>query len=332
MCANPKMPHSGRGGQHPWLELRGDLRFHEPMSAHVSWRAGGTAERCYIPADLEDLAYFLKTSQGAVHFIGLGSNLLVRDGGLRGTVILLHGALNRISLTPEGLIYAEAGVSSPKVSSLAASHDLEGAEFLSGIPGTVGGALAMNAGCYGRETWQCVEKVLTVNRQGELHERRPQEYEIGYRHVALRVRSEESGVRSEPTQTPNPSLLTPHPEEWFVAAWFRFTPGDGKAARHRIKDWLAKRMATQPLSQPNAGSVFRNPPGDHAARLIEASGLKGLTIGGAQVSDKHANFIVNLGGATAADIENLIEAVRARVKEAHGVELIREVRIIGDKA
>ena len=326
MCANPKMPHSTRGSQqHPWLELRGDLRFHEPMSAHVSWRAGGIAERCYIPADLEDLAYFLRTSEGPVHFVGLGSNLLVRDGGLRGTVILLHGALNRISLTPEGLIYAEAGVSSPKVSSLAASSNQEGAEFLSGIPGTVGGALAMNAGCYGRETWQCVDKVLTVNRQGELRERLPREYEIGYRHVSLLVRSEESGVRSEPA-------LTPLPEEWFVAAWFRFTPGDGKVARHKIKDWLAKRMATQPLSQPNAGSVFRNPPGDHAARLIEASGLKGLTIGGAQVSEKHANFIVNLGGASAADIENLIGAVQARVKEIHGVDLVREVRIIGEAA
>jgi len=295
---------------HLQAPLRGTLRLDEPMAEHVSWRAGGVAERSYVPADLADLELFLKTCDGAVYFVGLGSNLLVRDGGLRGTVILLHGALSHIKLTPDGLVYAEAGVSSPKVASFAARHDLEGAEFLSGIPGTVGGALAMNAGCYGKETWQCVRKVLTIDGQGTLRERSAEDYEIGYRHVALRETS----------------------EEWFVAAWFGFTPGDGKAAKKQAKEWLAKRMATQPLTQPNAGSVFRNPPGDYAARLIEASGLKGLTVGGAQVSEKHANFIVNLGNASAADIESLIETVQAKVKQAHGIELVREVRIIGDKA
>ncbi len=299
---------------HLHAPLRGKLLLDEPMSAHVSWRAGGRAERCYAPADLRDLAAFLATNTGPVHFVGLGSNLLVRDGGLKGTAILLHGALNQISVTDEGLVYAEAGVSSPKVASFAAQKNLEGAEFLSGIPGTVGGALAMNAGCYGRETWQCVERVLTIDRSGTLRERLPQDYEIGYRHVTL-----------------HPSLFTLHSEEWFVAAWFRFAPGNGKAAKQKAKEWLAKRMATQPLTQPNAGSVFRNPPGDYAARLIEASGLKGLSIGGAQVSEKHANFIVNLGGAKAADIESLIAEVQAKVKEMHGVELVREVRIIGDR-
>lgn len=295
---------------HLHTPLRGTLRLNEPMAAHVSWRAGGVAERCYIPADLADLERFLMTCHGVVYFVGLGSNLLVRDGGLRGTVILLHGALNHIKLTPQGLIYAEAGVSSPKVASFAARHDLEGAEFLSGIPGTVGGALAMNAGCYGKETWQCVRKVLTIDIKGTLRDRSAENYEIGYRHVALRESS----------------------EEWFVAAWFGFTPGDGKAAKKKAKEWLAQRMATQPLTQPNAGSVFRNPQGDYAARLIEASGLKGLTVGAAQVSQKHANFIVNLGNASAADIESLIETVQAKVKLAQGVELVREVRIIGDKA
>jgi len=297
-------------GQFSTNALRGELRLNEPMSAHVSWRAGGVAERCYIPADVEDLAQFLKTCGGdePVCFVGLGSNLLVRDGGLRGTVILLHGALKRIELTTEGLIYAEAGVGSPKVASFAAQNNLEGAEFLAGIPGTVGGALAMNAGCHGRETWQCVAKALTIDRRGELRQRLPQDYAIGYRHVAL----SEQG------------------EEWFVAAWFQFTPGNGKSARTRIKEMLSRRISTQPLTQPNAGSVFRNPAGDYAARLIEASGLKGLTIGGAQVSEKHANFIVNLGGASATDIENLIELVRTTVKQKSGVELVSEVRIIGD--
>jgi UDP-N-acetylmuramate dehydrogenase len=307
------------------------LLLDEPMSAHVSWRAGGRAERCYTPADLQDLAQFLSTCDGPVHFVGLGSNLLVRDGGLKGTVILLHGALNRIELTPEGLVYAEAGVSSPKLSSFAAQKNLEGAEFLSGIPGTVGGALAMNAGCYGRETWECVERVLTIDGRGTLRERKPGDYAIGYRHVALQASREQLAASSETASTAHRSPLTILPEEWFVAAWFRFSPGNGKAAKEKAREWLAKRMATQPLTQPNAGSVFRNPPGDHAARLIEASGLKGLTIGGAQVSEKHANFIVNLGSATATDIENLIEAVRTRVKENHGIELITEVKIIGKR-
>jgi UDP-N-acetylmuramate dehydrogenase len=311
--------------------LRGKLQLDEPMSAHVSWRAGGRAERCYTPADLQDLADFLSTCTGPVHFVGLGSNLLVRDGGLRGTVILLHGAMNRISVTEEGLVYAESGVSSPKVASFAAQKNLEGAEFLSGIPGTVGGALAMNAGCYGSETWQCVERVLTIDRSGTLRKRKPADYEIGYRHVALRVMGNGVAAMGNSERTSHhPSPITHHQEEWFAAAWFRFTPGNGKAAKQKAKEWLAKRMATQPLTQPNAGSVFRNPPGDYAARLIEASGLKGLTIGGAQVSEKHANFIVNLGNASATDIEALIKTVQKKVKQAHGVELVREVRIIGD--
>jgi UDP-N-acetylmuramate dehydrogenase len=313
---------------HLHAPLRGTLRLNEPMAAHVSWRAGGVAERCYIPADLADLEQFLRTCDGAVYFVGLGSNLLVRDGGLKGTVILLHGALSHIRLTPEGLIYAEAGVSSPKVASFAARHGLEGAEFLSGIPGTVGGALAMNAGCYGRETWAYVRKALTIDRQGRLRERLPEDYEIGYRHVELLASRERLAVNSKPAHS---SLLTAHPNEWFVAAWFGFTPGDDKAAKKKAREWLAQRMATQPLTQPNAGSVFRNPPGGFAARLIEASGLKGLTVGGAQVSEKHANFIVNLGNASATDIETLIEAVRTRVKESHGIELITEVKIIGER-
>ncbi|MFN3397887.1 MAG: FAD-binding protein, partial [Sulfurimicrobium sp.] len=198
---------------HLHAPLRGMLRLGEPMSQHVSWRAGGVAERCYVPADLADLEMFLKTCNGAVYFVGLGSNLLVRDGGLKGTVILLHGALNHIRLTPQGLVYAEAGVSSPKVASFAARHDLEGAAFLSGIPGTVGGALAMNAGCHGRETWACVRKVLTIDRQGTLRERLPGDYEIGYRHVALRVMSNgEWGIKNGAGTAPphHPSPITSH--------------------------------------------------------------------------------------------------------------------------
>ncbi|MFZ5509340.1 MAG: UDP-N-acetylmuramate dehydrogenase [Pseudomonadota bacterium] len=291
---------------------RGELRRDEPMARHVSWRAGGAAARAYFPADLADLAAFLGALRGdePVLFVGLGSNLLVRDGGFAGTVIFTHAALKTLRLEDDGLIYAEAGVASPKVARFAANHERAGAEFLAGIPGTVGGALAMNAGCYGGETWNVVQRVLTVDRAGRVRQRTARDYHIGYRHVGLRRAA----------------------DEWFVAAWFRLPAGDGQAARAHIKELLERRIASQPLQLPNAGSVFRNPPGDHAARLIEAAGLKGLAVGGARVSEKHANFIVNAEGrATAGDIEALIEQVRAVVKEKFGVDLVREVRIVGER-
>jgi len=289
--------------------------MNEPMAKHVSWRAGGVARQAYVPVDLADLAAFLKSLpvDEQVMFVGLGSNLLVRDGGFKGTVILMHAVLNTVRLEGER-VYAEAGVASPKLARFAAKHDLVGAEFLAGIPGTIGGALAMNAGCYGAETWETVDEVLTMNRRGELQQRKPEAYEIAYRHIALRPEQEAAGAQGE----------------WFVAAWFKFQSGDGKAAQQRIKELLQKRIASQPLQQPNAGSVFRNPPQDHAARLIEACGLKGKCQGNAQVSEKHANFIVNLGAATAADIEGLISAVQETVRREQGVLLVPEVRIVGD--
>jgi UDP-N-acetylmuramate dehydrogenase len=291
--------------------LRGELRHNEPMARHVTWRAGGAAARAYVPADLDDLAAFLRATRidEPLLFVGLGSNLLVRDGGFDGTVLFLHAVLGRLTFA-DGLIYAEAGVASPKLARFAAMHDLAGAEFLAGIPGTVGGALAMNAGCYGGETWGIVERVLTLDRRGTFRERRAEDFEIGYRHVGLRDASDEA----------------------FAAAWFRLPAGDGAASRARIRELLEKRVASQPLALPNAGSVFRNPPDDHAARLIEAAGLKGLQVGGARVSERHANFIVNPERrATAADIEALIERVQAAVRAKFGVELAREVRIVGEK-
>src|SRR6267143_2531116 len=219
-----------------------------------------------------------------------------------------HGAM-RI----EGdLIYAAASVACPKVARLAATRGFEGAEFLSGVPGTVGGALAMNAGCYGSETWNVVARVLTISRAGTLSDRTAGDFEAGYRRVTLRG-----------------SKLGE--DEWFLAGWFRFRPGDEKRARARIKELLAKRIAEQPLELPNAGSVFRNPPGKYAARLIEACGLKGHEIGGARISEKHANFIVNpKGKARAVDIEALIEHARDAVRRRFGIELVPEVRIIGE--
>ena len=291
------------------VALRGELRRDEPMARHVTWRAGGCVARCYTPADVEDLCAFLASLPVAepLLFVGLGSNLLVRDGGLRGTVVFTHGVLADIRV--EGrMIHAAAGVPSPKLARFAANHGRGGAEFMAGIPGTIGGALAMNAGCYGGETWNIVESVTTVDRAGRLRQRTRANYDIGYRHVALLGGG----------------------EEWFLAARFRLPKGDSAKSRAIIRDLLERRIAAQPLGQPNAGSVFRNPPGDHAARLIEACGLKGQALGRAMISDKHANFIVNRGGARAADIEGLIELAARSVRERFGVALEREVRIIGE--
>ena len=295
--------------------LRGQLLRDEPMARHVSWRAGGRAARAYRPADLADLATFLRTLPPAepILFVGLGSNLLVRDGGFAGTVVLLHSTHGELCRDGEW-IYAEAGVASPKVARFAATHGLAGAEFLAGIPGTVGGALAMNAGCYGSETWEHVERVRMIDRAGSLRERAREDFDVGYRHAALK----------------DGRLGT---DAWFVGAWLRFAPGDAARARARIKELLARRVASQPLNLPNAGSVFRNPPGGYAAQLIEACGLKGFAIGGARISEKHANFIVNpKGAATAADIEALIAHARATVKTRFGVDLQPEVRIVGEAA
>jgi len=307
-------------------ELRGELRHDEPMARHVSWRAGGCARRSYAPADLADLAAFLRALPGSepVCMVGLGSNLLVRDGGFDGTVIFTHWALRglRVITAPEGggEISSEAGVASPKVARVAALNNFGGAEFLAGIPGTIGGALAMNAGCYGGETWNIVIGVETIDRTGTLRQRTPTHYNIGYRSVTRRCRQ----------MSPVPGAA--QTEEWFVAATFRLPRGDGPQSREQIKTLLSKRIASQPLGEPNAGSVFRNPPGDHAARLIEACGLKGRTIGGAAISAKHANFIVNIGGATAADIEVLIAEAQQAVAQRFGIQLEPEVRVIGDTA
>ena len=287
---------------------QGKLLLSEPMARYTSWRVGGKADRLYIPSGLQDLQAFLRgvDQSQPVHFVGLGSNLLVRDGGVRGNVVIMHNVLTELSMC-DGLVYAEAGVTCAKLARFSAKQHRHGAEFMAGIPGTVGGALAMNAGCHGGETWEIVHQVETIDRTGTLHTRSKNEFIATYRHVQMPVEG-----------------------EWFVAAWFDLPEGEASEAEQKIKSLLAKRLATQPLNQPNAGSTFRNPPGDFAARLIEACGLKGHKIGGAQISEKHANFIVNLGDATAADIEQLIALMRETVKQKHGIELHQEVRVIGE--
>lgn len=288
--------------------LRGRLSRNEPLARHTSWRVGGPAERFYRPADGEDLIAFLSQldADEPLFWLGLGSNLLVRDGGLRGTVICTSGTLNGLAQIDQDRVRVEVGVACPKVARFCTRAGLRGAEFLAGIPGTVGGALAMNAGAFGGETWELVESVETVDRHGVRRVHTPADFRIGYR-----------------------SVVGPA-GEWFLAATLRLSPGDTAAGSARIKELLERRAATQPTQQANAGSVFRNPPGDHAARLIESCGLKGECIGGACVSQKHANFIINTGDATAADIEALIARVAAEVEARCGVQLEREVRIVGE--
>lgn len=290
--------------------VSGRLLLNEPMARYTSWRVGGKADRLYIPAGLDDLRLFLQSMDVAkpIYFIGLGSNLLVRDGGIRGTVVLMHNVLTEMKMDGD-LVYAEAGVTCAKLAKFCAKEAKQGAEFFAGIPGTLGGALAMNAGCYGSETWNVVHSVMTINARGELNQRDASAFVPTYRHVAM-----------------------PKEGEWFVGAWLNLQAGDAQESTQKIKDLLAKRLASQPLNLPSAGSTFRNPTGDYAARLIEACGLKGYIIGGAQVSEKHANFIVNIGGANALDIELLIKHMHETVLAKNGVALQQEVKVIGEYA
>ena len=285
------------------------LRQAEPMARHTSWRTGGVADTWFRPANRADLLAFIAQLDPAVpvHWIGLGSNLLVRDGGVRGVVIAVQDALGDVEDLGQGRIRAGAGLACTILARYCVRRLLGPAEFFAGIPGTVGGALAMNAGAFGGETWQQVESVEVVNRQGIVRRRYPGDYKVGYRQV------------------------TGPAGEWFLGADFLFTENYA-TSMDRLKALVDERRAKQPLGLPSCGSVFRNPPGDYAARLIEASGLKGFVSGGAVVSDKHANFIINADDASAADIESLIAHVRTTVKARFGVELVPEVHIIGEPA
>jgi len=287
---------------------QGVMLHDEPLARHTSWRVGGIARRFYRPADGADLARFLQQlpADEPLLWLGMGSNLLVRDGGFNGTVVATRGCLAGVAVMEEDLLRAEAGATSAQVARFAARAGLCGVEFLAGIPGTLGGALAMNAGAFGGEIWPLVEQVETIDRAGQVRVRRPEDFDVGYRKA--------TGVEGE----------------WFLAAWLRLEQGDALEGQARIRQLLEKRAATQPIGLPSCGSVFRNPPGDHAARLIESAGLKGSAIGGACVSEKHANFIINTGTATAADIEQLIEKVQQQVAARHGVELRTEVCIVGE--
>lgn len=281
----------------------------ERMAKHTSWHVGGPADLFFTPADEADLVAFLRSldPKTPVMWIGLGSNLLVRDGGIRGAVIDTHGVFADLDRINENEIRAGAGVACAKLAKQCIKWGLGPAEFFAGIPGTLGGALAMNAGAFGGETWNHVVSVATLDRSGTRRERPASDFTVGYRHV--------SGLQ----------------DEWFLGARLRFELRPGVSADD-IRLLLARRKATQPIGEWSCGSVFTNPPGDHAARLIDSAGLKGFRIGGARVSEMHANFIVNDGTATAADIEQLIAHVRQTVESTHGVKLTPEVRMVGEEA
>ncbi|WP_353571323.1 UDP-N-acetylmuramate dehydrogenase [Candidatus Albibeggiatoa sp. nov. BB20] len=288
--------------------LQGELLANEPMSKYTTWRVGGCADWLYKPRHLGDVTQFIQRIPESmpIFWFGLGSNLLVRDGGIRGIVIFTSGLLNQIKMLDSTHIYVESGVSCAKVARFSAREQLSGAEFLAGIPGTMGGALAMNAGAWGNETWNLVENVTTLNYQGQLYKRNPQSFDIDYRQV--------KGLQNE----------------WFVSAKLKLSLQADNAAQERIKALMQKRNETQPIGLPSCGSVFRNPPNDHAARLIEAQGLKGYKMGGACVSEKHANFIINQDNASAQDIESLINFVQQTVFDNTGIQLVYEVKIVGE--
>ncbi|NOQ34455.1 MAG: UDP-N-acetylmuramate dehydrogenase [Methylococcaceae bacterium] len=289
------------------VNTTGKLLQNEKMAKYTSWRVGGVAEQMYLPTDKDDLVAFMSSlpESTSVFWLGLGSNLLVRDGGISGVVINTRGRLKGMRLLENGRVYVEAGVPCARVARFCVENGFVGAEFLAGIPGTMGGALKMNAGAFGGETWNIVEQVEMVNRHGDVNQRVADEFEISYRSVKG------------------------HFDEWFLATELSLDKGDASNSLQEIKDLLEKRAATQPTNLPSCGSVFKNPEGDYAARLIEHSGLKGYRIGGACVSEKHANFIVNTDKATAADIESLIEYVQTQVKLQHDVSLQTEVCKVG---
>ena len=292
--------------------LTGELLFNQSLVDYNTWRVGGQAKALYKPNGIDDLAQFLKVCppDEPLLCLGLGSNSLIKDGGFSGVVVLMQGCLNGMEVISSDLVRVEAGVSCAKMARFCTRNGLTGGEFWAGIPGTMGGALRMNAGCFKHETWDSVVDVETITRRGERRIRHPQEFQVSYRHV--------SGLE---------------PGEWFVAARCRLVPGDKEHSAQLIKELLAHRAATQPTNEYNCGSVFRNPPGHFAAKLIESCGLKGFVMGGAMVSEKHANFITNHEAkASAKDIEQLMHYVQEKVLAETGIQLVAEVQVLGDDA
>ncbi|MCY0874837.1 MAG: UDP-N-acetylmuramate dehydrogenase [Firmicutes bacterium] len=294
-----------------FAEICPKVRFDEPLARYTTWRIGGTADVLIEPEDIHQLQAALSVAREhglPVFTFGRGSNVLVADNGVRGLTI--HFGDDFACLTFAGdRMTAQAGRSIVSAANQAIRHGLSGLEFATLIPGSVGGAVAMNAGAHGGEIKDVLTTATVMTPDLEVQTLTAEELQFGYRHSTVRERG-----------------------YVVLEAAFLLKSGDIQEMQERVRAWSRKRQQTQPLSLPNCGSVFRNPPGDHAARLIEASGLKGLRIGNAAVSDLHANFIVNLGQARATDVQMLIEQVRQVVAERFGVTLIPEVRVVGEGA
>lgn len=289
--------------------IRGTMQMNAPLTRFNTWGLSGQAECLFQPYDLNDLSQFLQETDSSIPitYLGLGSNVLIRDGGVAGVVVVTHGCLNNMQQLNHRQCYAEAGVACAKLAKFSVAKNLTGVEFMAGIPGTIGGALAMNAGAFGGQTWDYVSSVKVINRHGEIYSRSNQDYQIGYRSVSI-------------------------PEhEYFVAATFQLADKQAQASAIETKELLKRRSQSQPIGKKNCGSVFKNPDNGYAAELIERCGLKGHRIGGASISDKHANFINNDDHASANDIEELINLAQQKVYEKFAVQLQPEVRIIGQK-
>ena len=289
-------------------EFESRVRRNEPMSRHTSWHIGGPADLYFSPRDRADLLAFLGTlPEGTPLFwLGLGSNLLVRDGGIRGVVIDTQSGLTRLERINDTTLTCEAGVPCARLARQCIKWGMAPAEFLAGIPGTLGGALAMNAGAFGGETWPRVRSVDVCDARGNERRRPASTYQYGYRHI-----------------------VPPAQGEYFLAAalQFEYRPGVTEEA---MRELLLRRKESQPIGEWSCGSTFTNPGGDHAARLIEAAGLKGTRIGDIMVSPKHANFLVNVEAATAADVERLVALIQLEVDKKFGVQLTPEFRTVGE--
>ena len=276
------------------------------LAPFTTWHIGGPAQYFFKPTSIEQLQIVIRALPLDMPklFLGLGSNVLIRDGGVKGLVIYTRGLVEH-RMESDGL-YAEVGIASAKIAKLFAKAQWLGGSFLAGIPGSLGGALVMNAGAFGGETWSLVQKVLVLEDDGSLSIRDATDFQAGYRSIV------------------GPKGLG------FVGAWLKGIVGESKQAEREMADCLLRRKQTQPIGTLNAGSVFKNPPGDYAARLIEASGLKGSWQGDAQISEKHANFIVNHGRAKSEDVECLVRRVQETVQARFGVQLETEFKILGE--
>jgi len=289
-------------------EFEDDCSCNESMAKHTSWGIGGCADLFYSPKSREDLVSFLSSIDPnlPITWIGKGTNILIRDGGIRGVVISTKSFLKEIEKTSKYLYKVEAGVACVELALFCQKNGIGPAAFFSGIPGSIGGALTMNAGSFGMETWDLVKEVEVINETGDISFLEKESFDIAYRTVTFPFRL------------------------WFLSCSMSLS-SDEQTTKDNLIELRNQRIKTQPLSEDTCGSVFKNPPGNFAGALIEGSGLKGFKIGSASISEKHANFIVNQGGATAGDIENLINHTRQVVKKNYDIDLQPEVRIMGEK-